>query len=269
MRDFQLIIFQFVAILTIVVINGGCKSILPAKKVTRVNQDLTHLESPNWQSQLTKVEEMEIYLAQRQEQLANELAERIANLAERKMELASILAENKIAAKEQKLLAKPNYSMENFFLQPQAESRLDNSPMASPTTTKLISPTLTSQVAKDLIRPTKTGFIFTLGDSSFVTNQAELTTDALHYLSNITVLLQKCPTHPILITNYVDSTEPQLELLQRRVNMIQQILVNFGVNPRRIISHSKKKNSVSQIETTQSDCQAHHCIEIMLFNGTI
>jgi outer membrane protein OmpA-like peptidoglycan-associated protein len=268
MRDLQPIICQLVIIWTIVIINGGCNSILPAKTVTIANRDLTHLESPNWQSQLTKVEEIEIYLAQRQEQLANEMAERIANLAERKIELASILAEKKIAAKEQELLSKPNQSMKNIF-QPQAESRLDNFPMASPTTTKLISPTLTGQVTKDLIRPTKTGFIFTLGDSSFVTNQVELTTDAHHYLSNMAVLLQKSPTHPILITNYVDSTEPQLELLQRRVNIIRQTLVNFGVNPRRIISHSKKKNSVNRVETTQSDCQAHHCIEIMLFNGTI
>jgi outer membrane protein OmpA-like peptidoglycan-associated protein len=268
MRDFQPIIFQLVVILTIAVINGGCNSILPAKMANMVNQDLTHPESPNWQSQLTKVAEMEIYLAQRQEQLANELADRIADLAERKIELASILAEQKIAAKEQELLAKPNNSVENFFL-PKAESRLDNPQMASPTTAKLVLPTLTNQAVKDLIRPTKTGFIFTIGDSSFVTNQVELTTNALYYLAKMALLLQKYPTHPILITSYIAAAERRLELVQQRVGMIRQILVDFGVNPRRIISHRENNKPLSPVKTTQPDCTTNHCIEIMLFNGTM
>lgn len=270
MRDFQSVIFQLTSILTIAVINWGCNGlILPNKTATIAKRDPTHSESPNWQSQLTKVEEMEIYLAQRQEQLANELAERIADLAERKIELSNVLAEKKLAAKEQELLAKSNNSVKNLFQQ-KAE-RLDNSQMfySSTTAAKFVSPTLTSQAVKDLIRTTKTGFIFTLGDSSFVTDQVELTTNALYYLAKMTLLLQKYPTHPVLITDYIAPTEHRLELVQRRVDMIRQILVDFGINPPRIISHSEKQNYLGTVKITQPDCLANHCIEIMLFNGTM
>ena len=270
MTEFQPVILQLVIILTIAVINGGCNSILPIKTTTIVKPKLTPSESPNWQNQIVKVAEMEIYLSQLQEQLANELAERIANLAERKIEIAGVLAEQKLAAKEQELLAKPNNSVEDSF-PPKEESRLNKSHMALPTT-KFVSPTLTrtSQVVNDLIRPTKTGFIFTLGDASFVTNQVELTTNALYYLAKMVLLLQKYPSHPVLITDYIAPTDNRLELIQQRVDMIGKILVEFGVKPQRIIFHRDQKNALNRVtNTTQPACQANHCIEIMLFNGTI
>jgi outer membrane protein OmpA-like peptidoglycan-associated protein len=267
MRDFRPVI-QLASILTIAVINLGCNGIL-LNKPAIANRGSAHSESPNWQTQLNKVAETEIHLAQRQEQLANELAERIADLAERKIELASVLAEKKIAAKEQDLLAKSNNSVENLFPQ-NAKSRLGNSRMAySSTTAQLVLPTFTNPAAKDLNQPTQTGFIFTLGDSSFVTNQVELTTNASDYLTKIALLLQKYPTYPVLITDYVASTEHRLELVQQRANLLKQILVEFGVNPQRIISHHENKNPLNTLKTTQPDCQGNHCIEIMLFNGTV
>jgi outer membrane protein OmpA-like peptidoglycan-associated protein len=96
---------------------------------------------------------------------------------------------------------------------------------------------LEQQMAGLGARATDRGYVLTLSDIQFQSDEAKLTADAMRKLYPLVTLLKDNPRRDIIIEGYTDSSGPEdynQELSEQRAKAVGDFLVSTGVDPQRI-----------------------------------
>ncbi len=98
---------------------------------------------------------------------------------------------------------------------------------------------LEEQIAELQATQSERGLVITLGDVLFDINKSELRSGAQYTIDKLAAFLAEYPTRNVLIEGFTDSTgtvEYNQGLSERRADAVRNILVNRGIDSRRIMT---------------------------------
>jgi outer membrane protein OmpA-like peptidoglycan-associated protein len=186
---------------------------------------------------------------------SSSLAEEQAELARQEADLAKEIArleEKRAALAERRAMLRQNQSMESTRQTPEQATRLN-------------------QELADLgARNTDRGYVLTLSDIQFRTDEAKLTADTMHKLYPLVTLLKDGPKQDIIIEGYTDSSGSQdynQELSEQRAMAVRDFFVSTGVDPQRIITRGHGEASPVASNATEAGRRENRRVEIIVPRG--
>jgi outer membrane protein OmpA-like peptidoglycan-associated protein len=116
-------------------------------------------------------------------------------------------------------------------------------------------------------KPTDRGLVLTLGDVLFDTGRAELNPGASRNLDQLVQFLTDHPERRVEIDGYTDSVGTDsfnLDLSQRRADVVKSVLVNRGIDSSRIATHGYGKDFGVASNAESSGRQLNRRVEIVI-----
>ncbi|HYH17160.1 MAG TPA: OmpA family protein [Azospirillum sp.] len=116
-------------------------------------------------------------------------------------------------------------------------------------------------------RRTARGYVMTLGDVLFATDQANLTSGAEERLSRLASFLRQHPERTVRVEGYTDNTGApgyNLQLSERRADAVRNELLAHGVSPDRVVTVGRGEAQPVASNATQSGRQANRRVEIVI-----
>jgi len=126
---------------------------------------------------------------------------------------------------------------------------------------------LQSEVDALKAKPTDRGLVLTLGDVLFDTGKAELSPGATRNLDQLVQFLTAHPGRRVEIDGYTDSVGTDsfnLELSQRRADMVKSVLVSQGIDPARIVTRGYGKEYGVASNAESSGRQLNRRVEVVI-----
>ena len=114
---------------------------------------------------------------------------------------------------------------------------------------------------------TARGYVMTLGDVLFATDQATLTSGARERISRLASFLRQHPERTVRIEGYTDNTGSpgyNLQLSERRADAVRNALVDSGVSPDRVVTLGRGEAQPVAANTSESGRQANRRVEIVI-----
>lgn len=116
---------------------------------------------------------------------------------------------------------------------------------------------------------TERGYVVTIGDVLFATNQASLTPNGMSTLRKLADVMAQNPNRTVLVEGFTDSTgstSHNQELSQRRANAVANALAEMGVARERIAMRAYGEAFPVASNDTAGDRQLNRRVEIVLSN---
>lgn len=110
-------------------------------------------------------------------------------------------------------------------------------------------------------------FVLTLGDVQFAPAQEKLTGQALRRLAPLVTLLKEQPARPIRIEGYADSRGEKvynLDLSQRRADIVRDFLIANGIRAERITARGKGEANAKASNITAGGRKENRRVEIIV-----
>ena len=126
---------------------------------------------------------------------------------------------------------------------------------------------LQSEVDALKAKPTDRGLVLTLGDVLFDTGRAELNPGATRNLDQLVQFLTAHPERRVEIDGYTDSVGTDsfnLDLSQRRADMVKSVLVSQGIDPARIVTRGYGKEYSVASNAESSGRQLNRRVEVVI-----
>jgi outer membrane protein OmpA-like peptidoglycan-associated protein len=126
---------------------------------------------------------------------------------------------------------------------------------------------LQSEVDALKAKPTDRGLVLTLGDVLFDTGRAELNPGATRNLDQLVQFLTAHPERRVEIDGYTDSVGTDsfnLDLSQRRADMVKSVLVSRGIDPARIVTRGYGKEYGVASNAESSGRQLNRRVEVVI-----
>lgn len=111
------------------------------------------------------------------------------------------------------------------------------------------------------------GYVMTLGDVLFATDQATLTSGARERVGRLAGFLRQNPDRTVRIEGYTDNTGSpgyDLQLSERRAEAVRDVLMAHGVSPDRVITLGRGEAMPVAGNDSQSGRQANRRVEIVI-----
>src|SRR5690606_651208 len=116
---------------------------------------------------------------------------------------------------------------------------------------------------------TERGTIYTLGDTLFATNKADLKPGSQSSFDRLARVLNETHYRKIIVEGHTDSTGAEdynLTLSQRRADAVKNYLVSQGVDPGSITAVGKGEGFPVASNDTRSGRQQHRRVEVIIEN---
>jgi len=116
-------------------------------------------------------------------------------------------------------------------------------------------------------RRTDRGYVMTLGDVLFATDQATLTSGARERIARLASFLRQHPDRTVRIEGYTDNTGSpgyNLQLSERRAEAVRDVLMTQGVAPERVVTLGRGEAMPVASNDDQSGRQANRRVEIVI-----
>lgn len=116
---------------------------------------------------------------------------------------------------------------------------------------------------------TERGTIYTLGDTLFATNKADLKPGSQSSFDRLARVLNETPNRKIIVEGHTDSTGAEdynLTLSQRRADAVKNYLVSQGVDAGRITAVGKGEGFPVASNDTPSGRQQNRRVEVIIEN---
>jgi outer membrane protein OmpA-like peptidoglycan-associated protein len=129
------------------------------------------------------------------------------------------------------------------------------------------SAALQAQVDALKAKPTDRGLVLTLGDVLFDTGKADLNPGAARNLDQLVQFLTDHPERRVEIDGYTDSVGMDsfnLDLSQRRADVVKSVLVNRGIDSSRIVSRGYGKDFSVASNAESAGRQLNRRVEIVI-----
>lgn len=130
---------------------------------------------------------------------------------------------------------------------------------------------LQEQVKELNAKATPRGWVITLGDVLFGSDQATLKTGNLRNVDKLAEFLQRNPQRQVLIEGYTDSTgsaSGNLDLSSRRSEAVRAALIDRGVAPQRIATRGYGESYPVADNSSASGRQLNRRVEIIVSNDS-
>ncbi len=117
---------------------------------------------------------------------------------------------------------------------------------------------------------TDRGYVLTLSDIQFQTDEAKLTADTMRKLYPFVTLLKDNPRREIIVEGYTDSSGPEdynRELSEQRAKAVEDFLVSTGIDPRRITTHGYGETNPIASNATAAGRRENRRVEIVVSRG--
>jgi len=114
---------------------------------------------------------------------------------------------------------------------------------------------------------TDRGYVMTLGDVLFATDQATMTSGARERVGRLASFLRQHPDRTVRIEGYTDNTGSpgyNLQLSERRAEAVRDVLMANGVNPNRVVTLGRGEAMPVAGNDSQSGRQANRRVEIVI-----
>jgi outer membrane protein OmpA-like peptidoglycan-associated protein len=114
---------------------------------------------------------------------------------------------------------------------------------------------------------TDRGYVMTLGDVLFATDQATLTSGARERIGRLASFLRQHPDRTVRIEGYTDNTGSpgyNLQLSERRAEAVRDVLMAQGVSPDRVVTLGRGEAMPVAGNDSQSGRQANQRVEIVI-----
>ncbi len=114
------------------------------------------------------------------------------------------------------------------------------------------------------------GLVITLGDVLFDINKSELRSGAEYTIGKLAAFLAEYPTRNLLIEGFTDSTgtaEYNQGLSERRADAVRNILVNRGIDSRRIMTRGCGVDFPVANNQTAEGRQRNRRVEVIISDG--
>lgn len=132
----------------------------------------------------------------------------------------------------------------------------------------------TSQLEQELAelktRETERGLVFTIGDVSFETDEAELKAAALRRLYPLVTYLNEHPNREVIIEGHTDSTGSasyNQKLSQQRADAVREFLISNGIAPDRIITRGYGQAYPVASNETAGGRQENRRVEVIVLRS--
>jgi outer membrane protein OmpA-like peptidoglycan-associated protein len=129
---------------------------------------------------------------------------------------------------------------------------------------------LEQQLAELKTRETERGLVFTIGDVSFETGEAELKAEAMRRLYPLVTYLKEHPNREVIIEGHTDSTgsaDFNLQLSQQRADAVRDFLVSNGIDPDRIITRGYGQGYPVASNVTAAGRQENRRVEVVVLRS--
>jgi outer membrane protein OmpA-like peptidoglycan-associated protein len=202
---------------------------------TELRGRLTRLQAdPNLCNRaLRAIEEADVAVQEAEQPQADApLAQHRVYMADLKIEMARALAESRFAEDEH-----PALSEQQKLAHDQTRGAADAS--AAATSFGREAAEWQRQIDELNATPTYRGWVVTLGDVLFASEQADLAEGISGSLDKLVTFLEKHPSRTVVIEGYTDSAGSELynqELSQRRADSVRTYLVERGIHPIRLVA---------------------------------
>jgi len=126
---------------------------------------------------------------------------------------------------------------------------------------------LQQELAALQAKQTDRGLVLTLGDVLFETGKADLRAGALRNLYPLVTFLQKYPERQVMIEGHTDSMGSDsynLDLSQRRADVVRDFLIQNGVNASQITTRGYGKTSPVASNDTAAGRQQNRRVEMII-----
>jgi outer membrane protein OmpA-like peptidoglycan-associated protein len=126
---------------------------------------------------------------------------------------------------------------------------------------------LDQEMAELGARDTDRGYVLTLSDIQFRTDEAALTADAMRKLYPLVTLLKENANQDIIIEGYTDSSGAQdynQELSEQRAMAVRDFFVSTGVDPQRIIARGYGEADPVASNATEAGRRENRRVEIIV-----
>lgn len=114
---------------------------------------------------------------------------------------------------------------------------------------------------------TDRGYVMTLGDVLFATDQATLTSGARERIGRLASFLRQHPERTVRVEGYTDSSGSpgyNLQLSERRANAVREVLLANGINPDRVVAMGRGEAQPVASNDSQSGRQANRRVEVII-----
>lgn len=116
-------------------------------------------------------------------------------------------------------------------------------------------------------RDTDRGYVLTLSDIQFYTDEAELTADTMRKLYSLMALLKENSKQDIVIEGYTDSSgerDYNQELSEQRAMAVRDFFVSTGVDPQRIVARGYGETDPVASNATAAGRRENRRVEIIV-----